>query len=142
VNSDFVSRAFQGAFDFLVCPSLVVTDEVCDILQDNVARLPLLEYLWDAEQDRTAPTVFEAFLVTRLGKWLTRKACAQEIMRWNVGRINFTDVSRRQHPEVGLVEPSERLVDFTRKDTLAAKRGGGNVESPKPSEYVGESHSR
>ena len=55
----------------------------------------------------------ESVLLACLGEWLARKAGAKQVVRWDIGDVDLTDIPSGPESEVLSVDISENVVDFT-----------------------------
>jgi len=96
-----------------------VAKQVGNVLNNKVLRLVILKYLNHVIKKITPLRAVKPQLLASLRKGLTRKACAQDVVRGYRGycRSNVTSGPEREIP---LVEISKPLVYLRRKHTFTA----------------------
>jgi len=121
------------------CATSIMLLEVSDILQEDISGLVVFQDGDDVVEQRS-PGVELAVLESRLRKWLTREARAENVVRRDFAVVssNITNDILRRAGKVSNVQPTQLVVHLRRENAVVAKCFEREVEAAKAREEIDE----
>jgi hypothetical protein len=116
--------------------------EVRDILDDHVLWSVVIHDPEKVAEQVAIARTRKSRLPTSFGEWLTREARAKDLVPWDVLCGDQTDVARWAHPKVRFIHVAQDLIQFAGEYAPEPELSQGQVEAPKTSEKISETHSR
>ena|ERR1700674_2780714 len=134
-----VPEALKLSFCDRPCATTVMLLEVSDVLKEDISGLVLFQDGDDVVEQRS-PGVELAVLESRLRKWLTREARAEDVV-WRdfaVVSSNIANEITDRTRKVSNIQLAQLVVHLGREHTLVAEGFEREVEAAKPREKINE----